>query len=272
MNQEEQQGYARDQCPERRQPPRRSRLHSTAPTRQSQPGDANGSDHRAHPARMLSHARASGAGALDHPRLSHRLIIIEVAGMLRIGIILGPESAPMVCSSCTLLHPQGTTVCRRCGALLCSRRDLVVLTAAERAPTIIGIASGVSLLACLALALLLPAAAAAAALQVGAYSGIVSITNMWLSVYRGAERAWLQGVRSAVFSSVLFISLAGELARLQGMTSLQLPGIFANGLVVPVPSAAAMELIAGLLIVGDPLVVRPVLKWIADGVEHAGPE
>ncbi len=177
----------------------------------------------------------------------------------------------MVCSRCTLLHPSGTTVCFRCGRPLCTTLQRVSAAASRKVPTTIGVASGISLLACLAIALMFPVISAQV-LAAGAYFGIISITNIWLTVYRDDQRDWLQGTRGLFYSGALLISLVGELARIQGMDSLSLPALQGGALVVPVPSEVAMELVAALLIVLDPLVVRPLIQWIQDGVEHTSPQ
>jgi hypothetical protein len=177
----------------------------------------------------------------------------------------------MVCSSCTLLHPLGVTTCYRCGQPLCTKLQRVAAAASDKMPTTIGIGSSISLLACLAVALMLPGIAAQT-LAAGAYFGIISITNIWLSVSRDVERDWLQGTRGLLYSAALLISLVGELARMQGIDVLSIPMSQGNPIVVPVPSALAMELVAAVLVVLDPLVVRPLLQWIQDGVEHSTPD
>ncbi|MGH2409756.1 MAG: hypothetical protein ACRDGS_05215, partial [Chloroflexota bacterium] len=62
--------------------------------------------------------------------------------------------------------------------------ETLSVLATENAPTSIGVVSGVSLLSCLALALIVPTLASIA-LSIGAYVGLISITNIWLSLYRG---------------------------------------------------------------------------------------
>jgi hypothetical protein len=93
---------------------------------------------------------------------------------------------------------------------------------------------------------------------------------MWLSVFRDEDRNWLGGMRGVVVCCVLLVSLAGEWARLQGLRVMELPSL-SGSIRAPVPSALAMELIAGLLIVVDPFVVRPLIKWIEDGVDDEDP-
>jgi hypothetical protein len=131
--------------------------------------------------------------------------------------------------------------------------------------------SGVSLLLCLTTALLFPSAAGAA-LNIGAYLGIISITNIWLSVYRAGSGEWLHGVRGLCYSAALLFSLVSELARLQHLQSLSLPAFGGLPSSVPVPSALAAEMLAAALIVLDPLVVAPLIRWIEAGVEHGEPE
>jgi hypothetical protein len=177
----------------------------------------------------------------------------------------------MVCSSCTLLHPLGVTICYKCGRPMCTKLQQVTAVASRRLPTTIGVGSSISLLTCLAFALMFPAIASQA-LAVGAYFGIVSITNIWLSVQRDDERDWLQGTRGLCYSGALLISLVGELARLQGVDAISMPAVQGSAITVPVPSALAMELVAAVLVVLDPLVIRPLLRWIQEGVEHSAPD
>jgi hypothetical protein len=136
--------------------------------------------------------------------------------------------------------------------------------AVERAPAGIGVVSGIGLISCLSLAIMLPATATQA-LGIGAYFGIISIANTWLSVYRGDEVDLLRGMRGIVYCSALLISLVGELARLQHIQTLPLPGEPGG---VPVPSAMMTELLATALIILDPLVVSPLVRWISEGVER----
>jgi hypothetical protein len=144
------------------------------------------------------------------------------------------------------------------------------LAVAEKAPLTVGVFSGVSLLACLGITAALPTLAAPA-LEAGSYFGIVSITNMWLAVYRDQARGWLQGVRGFLFSLVLTVSLIGDFARLLGSKSAGVLPLDLPLPAVPVPSALTMELIAALLIVVDPLLVRSVVKWVAEGAEYQPP-
>ena len=177
----------------------------------------------------------------------------------------------MVCSSCTLLHPLGVTICYKCGTPLCTKLQRVTGVVSRELPTTIGVCSSISLLTCLALAVMLPGIASQV-LAIGAYFGIVSITNIWLSVYRDSERDWLQGTRGLFYTGALLVSLVGELSRMHGVDVLSLPVPQGGPLVVPVPSALAMELVAALLVVLDPLVVRPLLQWIQEGVERSAPD
>lgn len=173
----------------------------------------------------------------------------------------------MVCPRCTLLHPVGTTVCGRCGTRLRGQVEALSTLAIDNAPTSIGMVSGISLLTCLAVALAVPAAASVA-LSFGAYFGLISISNIWLTVYRGQRDELLRGLRGMAYSGALLVSLVGEIARLQHVQTIAIPGIID----LPVPSAIATELLAALLIVLDPLVIRPLIQWIEDGVEHGEPE
>jgi hypothetical protein len=133
---------------------------------------------------------------------------------------------------------------------------------AGNAPTSIGVVSGISLLSCLAVSLVMPALASAA-LSLGAFFGILSTGNIWLSVYRDENEDMLRGVRGIGYSLALFGSLAAELARLQHLQTVP----FLGGGSVAVPSAVATELMAAVLVVLDPLVIRPVVRWIELGVE-----
>ena len=173
----------------------------------------------------------------------------------------------MVCPRCTLLHPAGTHRCTHCGTSLRGPFEALSVLATENAPTSIGVISGVSLLSCLALALIVPAIAAMA-LSIGAYVGIISITNIWLSLYRGHNGEWLRGVRGIAYSGALLISLVAEVARLDNLQTIPLPTLGGAPIALPVPSAAATELLAALLIILDPLVVRPLVHWIEEGVER----
>ena len=149
------------------------------------------------------------------------------------------------------------------------RAPIQILTtlAARNAPTSIGVVAGVSLLGCLAISLAVPPLSAAA-LSLGAYFAIVSISNIWLSVYRDEHGDMLRGVRGVAYSVALLVSLAAELARLQHVQAIALLG----GGTVAVPTAATTELLAALLVVLDPLVIRPFVHWIELGVERGGQE
>ena len=176
----------------------------------------------------------------------------------------------MVCPRCTLLQPTGMNICRQCGALLRPPLESLTIRVAENASTSIGIVSSVSLLTCLFIALVLPAAASQA-LAIGAYIGIISITNVWLSVYKGETGEWQRGLRGVGYSGALLVSLVAEIARMQHLASLPLPALAGLPASIPVPSAIATELLAATLIVVDPLVVRPLIRWIEEGVEHSEP-
>jgi hypothetical protein len=177
----------------------------------------------------------------------------------------------MVCSTCTLLHPQGALNCYRCGRPLSTKLQRVTCTVSEHAPTSVGIACGVSLLTCLTLALLFPFMATQT-LAIGAYFGIISITNIWLSVYRDSPSDdRLQGSRGTLYGLAVLASLVGELARLQGLNSIPLPTLDGSSLAIPVPSALNMELLAAVLLIIDPLLVRPLVRWVEQGVERGEP-
>ncbi|MGH2346708.1 MAG: hypothetical protein ACRDG4_15895, partial [Chloroflexota bacterium] len=66
----------------------------------------------------------------------------------------------------------------------------------------------------------------------------------------------------------LLVSLAAEFARLQHLHALALPMVGS----VPIPSAATTALLAIVLVILDPLVVRPLVRWIELGVERGVPE
>ncbi|HEY8283359.1 MAG TPA: hypothetical protein VIJ28_03140 [Chloroflexota bacterium] len=173
----------------------------------------------------------------------------------------------MVCPRCTLLHPAGTNKCSHCGTSLRGPLEALSVVATENAPTSIGVISGASLLSCLALALIVPSIASAA-LSIGSYVGIISITNIWLSLYRGHNGEWLRGVRGVAYSGALLISLVAEVARLDNLQTMPVPTLGGAPLALPVPTATATELLAALLIILDPLVVRPLVHWIEEGVER----
>jgi len=172
----------------------------------------------------------------------------------------------MICPRCTLLHSTYTVACMQCGHPLQGSLQRATTFAVEKGPTGIGIVSGAALLSCLAASLIVPAAASQA-LSAGGYFGIISIANVWLSIYRGEEQELLRGMRGVAYSLALMVSLVSEVARLQGVQSLPLP--FVGGL--PVPSALVTEMLAAFLIVLDPLLLTPLLRWIADGVQHGEP-
>lgn len=173
----------------------------------------------------------------------------------------------MVCSECTLFHPEYAVACARCGRPLRSAIVRVYECALENLTLAIGMASGAALLFCLSVALVAPSAASAI-LNVGAYFGMISIGNVWLSVYRGDGEESLRGMRGLGYSAALLFSLVSELARLQHLQALSLPALPGLPAVVPVPSPFVAEMLAAILIVVDPLVVKPVIRWIEDGVER----
>ncbi len=173
----------------------------------------------------------------------------------------------MVCPRCTLLHPIETSICTQCGTRLRAPIEALASMVTGNAPTSVGVVSGVSLLGCLAVALAVPALASAA-LSIGAIFGILSISNIWLSVYREEHGDMLRGVRGVGYSLALFGSLATELARLQHVQTLPLLG----GGTMAVPSSVTTELLAALLVVLDPLVIRPFVHWIELGVERGSQE
>lgn len=178
----------------------------------------------------------------------------------------------MVCPNCTLLCLDHTMTCRQCGHSFQSLPRRMTALTLERAPAATGLISGLGLVACLSLAIMLPLLATQA-LAVGAYFGIISIANTWLSIYRGDEADLLRGTRGLVYCTALLVSLIGELARLQHVPALPLPPLPGLPMSVPVPSAMMTELVAVGLIVLDPLVVSPLARWIGEGVqreEHSG--
>ncbi len=177
----------------------------------------------------------------------------------------------MVCSRCTLLHPDFAVRCSRCGTLLRPPVQHITALITERAPLCVGVISGGSLLLCLALSLIVPAIAAQA-LSIGAYLGLFSIGNVWLAVYRDEQGEWLRGARGVAYSGALLFSLVGELARLQNLHTLALPALPGLPANVPVPSAFVTEVVAAALIVLDPLVVAPLIRWIEAGVERGEPD
>jgi hypothetical protein len=106
------------------------------------------------------------------------------------------------------------------------------------------------------------------ALSTGSFFGIISITNVWLAAFRDDTGEWLRGMRGFGYTAALLVSLVGELARLQGLAFLPVPHVSGLPAEVPVPSAMTTELLAVLLIVLDPLIVRPLMRWVEDGAEH----
>jgi hypothetical protein len=176
----------------------------------------------------------------------------------------------MVCPRCTVLCVDSAVCCQHCGFPLRGLMQRAGVAALERTPAAIGIVSGVALICCLSIGILFPVLAGQA-LSVGAYFGIISIANTWLSVYRGDEVGLLRGMRGLVYCSALLFSLVGELARLQGVALLPLPALPGLPAHVPVPSAMATELLAGVLIVLDPLVVTPIVRWVGEGVVREEP-
>lgn len=177
----------------------------------------------------------------------------------------------MVCPRCTLLHLDYAAYCRQCGHPLRSMVQRIEAVAIEKAPLSIGVISGTSLLSCLAVALAVPAVSTQA-LAVGAYFGIISIANIWLSVYRDDQGELLRGMRGLAYSAALMFSLIGELARLQNLHSLPLPAFPGLPSSIPTPSAMVTEMLAAVLIALDPLVVTPLLRWVEDGVQRSEPE
>jgi hypothetical protein len=176
----------------------------------------------------------------------------------------------MVCSQCTLLHPEYAIVCSRCGQPFRTALQRFSTSAIEHASLAVGMASGAALLLCLSLAAIVPTAATQV-LSIGAYFGIISITNVWLSVYRDDQDEWIGGMRGVGYSAVLLFSLVGELARLRHIQTLALPALPGLPANVPVPSPFMAELLAAVLIIADPLLVKPVIRWVAEGVEHGDP-
>lgn len=172
----------------------------------------------------------------------------------------------MVCSRCTLLHSTPALVCSQCGQPLRGAVERSFGVALQHVPSTIGVLSGGSLLACLIAALVAPVVATQA-LAVGSYFGIASITNVWLSVYRDEAGESLRGARGVAYSCALLFALIAELARVQHLQSLPLPGGS-----VPTPPAMTIELLALVLIVLDPLVVTPFVHWIEGGVVRGSVE
>jgi len=173
----------------------------------------------------------------------------------------------MVCPRCTLLQSVDATVCTQCGLRLQAPIQAITAVATRNAPTGIGIVSSASLLTCLAIAVVFPSLAGAA-LSIGAYFGIISISNIWLAVYRDEHGNMLRGLRGVGYSSALLVSLVAEVARLQHVQAIAVPGLGS----IAVPSAATTALLAIVLVILDPLVVRPLVRWIEMGVERGVPE
>jgi hypothetical protein len=173
----------------------------------------------------------------------------------------------MVCPRCTLLHSVEVSVCTQCGLRLQAPLQVITSVATRNAATSIGIVSSVSLLTCLAIAVIFPTVAVAA-LSMSAYFGILSISNIWLAVYRDAHGDMLRGLRGVGYSCALLVSLAAELARLQHVHAVSVPEVGS----MQVPSAATTSLLAIVLVILDPLVVRPLVHWIELGVERGVPE
>lgn len=172
----------------------------------------------------------------------------------------------MICAHCTLFHPTYTPFCQGCGRPLTCSVQRTGEQIGKYTPVAVGVTSGLGLLGCMTLTLLDPSAAGAA-LDLGSYFGIISIANIWLSVVRGEETELLRGMRGMGYSLALLISLVGELARLQHVGGMPLPA----GGSVPAPSALATEILAATLIIFDPLVLRPLLRWVEAGVEYGEP-
>lgn len=172
----------------------------------------------------------------------------------------------MVCAHCTLFHPTYTPVCQGCGRPLPVSLQRTGEQISRYAPLAVGVTSGAGLLGCMTLTLLDPSVATAA-LGFGSYFGMISIANIWLSVVRGQETELLRGMRGLGYSLALTVSLVGELARLQHVASISLP----LGGSMPTPSALTTELLAATLIVFDPLVLRPLLRWVEEGAEYGDP-
>jgi hypothetical protein len=138
----------------------------------------------------------------------------------------------------------------------------------ENLPTGIGVVSGMSLLSCLSTALIFPAVAGQA-FAAGSVFGIISITNVWVGAHREDTSEWMRGMRGFGYTIALLVSLIAELARLQGMAYLPMPHLSGIPDYLPVPSAMTTQLIAVLLIIIDPLIVKPLVKWLANGAERA---
>jgi len=172
----------------------------------------------------------------------------------------------MVCPRCTRFHTEFAVNCLHCGQPLRTALERVTDNALSKAPLIIGVLSGAPLLLCIATSLILPALANQV-LGIGAYFGLISITNAWLAVYRDDHYrvTGMRGVRGIAFSGALLVSLVSELARMQNLQTISLPGLPD----LPVPSALASEMLAAGLIVIDPLLVSPLLRWIAEGVQYS---
>jgi len=173
----------------------------------------------------------------------------------------------MVCPRCTLLHADVVVVCHQCGYRFTTAIQQYGALAVRDARLKIGAVTGALLFVCLFTAVLAPTAAAAA-LSLGAYVGIVSIANSWLAVCTTAEGEHSVGLRGTIFSAALLYSLATELARLHGADRIAFPGIGGMQFSMLVPSAVVTELIAAVLIVMDPLLAHPVIRWLGEGVQR----
>lgn len=140
----------------------------------------------------------------------------------------------MICSNCTLFHPEYVTVCRHCGSTLRPAMTRLSTSVLDNLPTGIGAFAGVSLLSCLSTALIFPAVAGQA-FAAGSVFGLISITNIWIGAYREGTGEWMQGMRGFGYTVALLVSLVAELARLQGMEYLPMPHLFDLPARIPVP-------------------------------------
>jgi hypothetical protein len=177
------------------------------------------------------------------------------------------EEFGMVCPRCTLLRADAVVICHQCGYRFTTAIQQYGALALGDARLKIGAITGLLLFGCLFAAVLAPSAAAGA-LSIGAYAGIVSIANSWLAVCTTAEGERAAGMRGTVFSAALLYSLSSELARLHGADRIAFPGIAGMQFSMMVPSAAVTEMIAAVLIVMDPLLAHPVIRWLGEGVQR----
>lgn len=177
----------------------------------------------------------------------------------------------MVCPRCTLLHADAVLTCRQCGYQFRSLLQDAGAIAVRDAQLKIGVIAGGTLFGCLTVALLSPGMAGPA-LSYGACFGIASIGNSWVANLRDDAGDLLRGTRGLIFSLALLYSLLAELARLQGYTVLPVPSLPGVQVNVPVPSALVTEFLACVLIVLDPLVASPLVRWIGEGAEQAPQE